>query len=166
MNKKIVVMGVSGCGKSVIAKKLAKHYMFPFFDGDDFHPQENVDKMGNGMALNDEDRGSWLFKLNHIINKNDSLVLSCSALTKAHRDQLKRGNDGVQFVYLKGSRDLIWSRLELRTGHYFTGEAMLESQLETLVEPGAGEAIAVDIDHSIEDIVNLSIALLDCRKYT
>lgn len=154
---KIIVMGVSGCGKSIIGEKLAAYFGFPFFDGDDFHSKENVEKMGNNIPLNDEDRSSWLLTLNHLINENDTVVLACSALTPTYRKLLSAGNSGVKFVYLKGDIDLIWSRLKGREGHYFAGKDMLKSQFNILVEPNMDEAIFVDIDQSIDDVVKEAI---------
>jgi gluconokinase len=154
---KIVVMGVSGCGKSAIAEKVAEYFGFPYFDGDDYHPNKNIEKMRNGIPLNDEDRSSWLSTLNHLIHENDTLVLACSAITQVYRNQLTAGNSNVKFVYLKGSIDLIWSRLKNREDHYFSGKDMLKSQFEIFVEPIMNEAISIDIDQSIENIVKEAV---------
>lgn len=154
---KIIVMGVSGCGKSVIAEKIAKFFDIPYFDGDDFHSNENIEKMRNGIPLDDEDRRSWLLTLNNLVTENDALVLACSALTPTYRKQLSAGNSNVKFVYLKGSIDLIWSRLKGREGHYFSGKDMLKSQFNTLVEPAKDEAISVEIDQSLEHVLKEAI---------
>lgn len=157
---KIVVMGVSGCGKSTIAEKMAEYFGFPYFDGDDYHPDKNIEKMRNGIPLNDEDRSSWLSTLSYLIHENDTLVLACSAITPAYRNQLSAGNSDVKFVYLKGAIDLIWSRLKNREDHYFAGKDMLKSQFEVLVEPSMDEAISVDIDQPIENIVKTAVRKL------
>ncbi|MCA0936409.1 gluconokinase [Vibrio alginolyticus] len=154
MNKKYVVMGVSGCGKSSIGDSLAKSLNIPFFDGDDYHPVENVEKMRNGIPLTDEDRKEWLLTLNALIQEQDNLVLACSALKPEYRDALRKGCDDLTFCYLKGDFDTIWSRLKAREDHYFQGSAMLESQFNTLIEPTEQEAIYIDIDQAPDKVVN------------
>ncbi len=153
MNKKYVVMGVSGCGKSSIGDSLAKSLNIPFFDGDDYHPAENVEKMRNGIPLTDEDRKEWLLTLNALIQEQDNLVLACSALKPEYREALKVGCNDLTFCYLKGDFDTIWSRLKAREDHYFQGSAMLESQFSTLVEPSEQEAIYIDINQPPEKVV-------------
>lgn len=153
MNKKYVVMGVSGCGKSSIGDSLAKSLNIPFFDGDDYHPAENVEKMRNGIPLTDEDRKEWLQTLNALIQEQDNLVLACSALKPEYREALKVGCNDLTFCYLKGDFDTIWSRLKAREDHYFQGSAMLESQFSTLVEPSEQEAIYIDINQPPEKVV-------------
>ncbi|BDR16074.1 gluconokinase [Vibrio sp. STUT-A11] len=153
MNKKYVVMGVSGCGKSSIGNSLAKSLNIPFFDGDDYHPAENVEKMRNGIPLTDEDRKEWLLTLNALIQEQDNLVLACSALKPEYREALKVGCNDLTFCYLKGDFDTIWSRLKAREDHYFQGSAMLESQFSTLVEPSEQEAIYIDINQPPEKVV-------------
>jgi gluconokinase len=149
-----IVMGVSGCGKSSVGNTLAEHLGWDFYDADDFHPPENVAKMANGIPLTDSDRTPWLASLNELISsslKTDRPgVLACSALKERYRQQLMDGNDGVQLVYLKGSYDLIWSRMETRTDHYMKPH-MLKSQFETLEEPT--NALTMDISMSLDDIV-------------
>lgn len=154
MNKKYVVMGVSGCGKSSIGDSLAKSLNIPFFDGDDYHPVENVEKMRNGIPLTDEDRKEWLLTLNALIQEQENLVLACSALKPEYRDALRKGCDNLTFCYLKGDFDTIWSRLKAREDHYFQGSAMLESQFNTLIEPTEQEAIYIDIDQAPDKVVN------------
>ena len=115
-----VIMGVSGCGKSTIGQALADQLDCPFYDGDDFHPPENVAKMSSGIPLNDADRAPWLARLAELITahwqRGETAVLACSALKKRYRDQL-RVNSQVQFVHLAGSFDLIWQRMLSRPGH-------------------------------------------------
>jgi gluconokinase len=149
-----IVMGVSGCGKSSLGKALAEHLGWDFYDADDFHPHENVAKMASGTPLDDSDRAPWLASLNELISSSlkadHSGVLACSALKERYRQQLMDGNDGVQLVYLKGSYELIWSRMEKRMDHYMKPH-MLKSQFETLEEPT--NALTMDISMSLDDIV-------------
>src|SRR6476660_5656974 len=154
----IIVMGVSGSGKTSVGKALAEHLKWDIYDADDFHPPENVVKMANGIPLDDADRAPWLAALHQLISDSLRLdrpgVLACSALKERYRQQLLHGNDGVQLVYLKGSYELIWSRMQKRTGHYMKPR-MLLSQFEVLEEPS--EALTVDISLSVEEIVQFII---------
>lgn len=149
----IVVTGVSGSGKSTVCEHLANRLNYPYFDGDDFHPQENIDKMSTGTPLNDQDRQGWLATLNQLLQDNKQAVLACSALKPEYRQCLKQGNPDLVFVYLKGDFETIWQRHQQRNDHYFAGKEMLESQFSALVEPSPTEAIIIDIKHSVEDIV-------------
>lgn len=162
MTKKYVVMGVSGCGKSSIGRMLAETLGLAFFDGDDYHPPENVAKMRNGQPLNDDDRAGWLATLNRLLCDEPSAVLACSSLKPAYRQLLCQGNDAV-FIYLKGDIDTIWRRHCLREGHYFNGRAMLESQFSELIEPEADEAIQVCIDRSQEEVLESILGALRQR---
>ncbi len=150
-----VVMGVSGCGKTTVGEALAAHLSCPFYDGDDFHPPQNVAKMAGGIPLNDADRAPWLAILAALIqehlDRGETAVLASSALKKRYRDQL-RVNDQVQFIYLDGDFDLIWVRMQDRQDHYMRAE-MLQSQFEALEEPDEDEAIKVPIDQSVDDIL-------------
>jgi gluconokinase len=154
----LIVMGVSGSGKTSVGKALAKHLKWDFYDADDFHPPENVAKMANGIPLDDSDRAPWLTALHDLISsslkQNKSGVLACSALKERYRQKLMNGHDGVQLIYLKGTYDLIWSRMETRTDHYMKPH-MLHSQFETLEEPF--NALIVDISLSVEEILELVI---------
>lgn len=160
MKHKIVVMGVSGCGKSAVAQKIAEQLSVEFVDGDDYHSKESIQKMSSGIPLTDEDRFSWLQRLNQIIHEQENLVLACSALTPTYRDILREGNPELAFVYLKGSIDVIWPRMSERSDHYFSGLDLLKSQFATLVEPDASEAVTVLVDQPIEDVVNKAIEQL------
>jgi gluconokinase len=142
----IIVMGVSGSGKTTIGRLLADELRWPFYEGDDFHPSANIQKMTHGMALTDEDRSGWLDALSQLIRQlggeGRSAVIACSALKQAYRDALVGKNTDVRCVYLKGSRDLIRERMERRHGHYMKAD-LLESQFDILEEPV--QAVVVDI---------------------
>ncbi|WP_394246056.1 gluconokinase [Vibrio profundi] len=159
-SKKILVMGVSGCGKSLIGSRIAKALDLQFFDGDDFHPETNVEKMRQGIPLTDEDRQGWLETLNQQFISQPSAVIACSALKPQYRDILRKNNEELVIVYLQGSFDTIWNRHKNRENHYFNGEQMLKSQFEALVEPQKGEALFVDIAQDVEQVVESALALL------
>jgi gluconokinase len=155
--KTIVVMGVSGCGKSFIGDRLAQALGGIFADADDFHPPTNLEKMANGIPLTDADRWPWLEVLREQIvlhrSRTDCYVLACSALKQSYRDRL-RGDDSqeiLNFVYLKGSKELIRQRMEQRD--HFMPPALLDSQFDTLEEPQ--DAIDVDIELSPDDIIKM-----------
>jgi gluconokinase len=146
-------MGVSGCGKTSVGESLSRKLGWPLYDGDDFHPQANVDKMASGIPLKDADRSPWLATLNRLIGDHlgngKPLLLACSALKQAYRQELAKDNPGTVFVYLKGDFDLIFGRMQARSDHYMKAE-MLQSQFETLEEPQ--EALVVNTDQSVESI--------------
>ncbi len=150
----ILVMGVSGSGKTTIGEKLAESLGYKFADADDFHPQENIEKMRNGIALSDKDRLPWLQKMQDVIKKhlleNSNIVITCSALKASYRQMLLINHESVKLVYLKGSFELIHKRLKERLNH-FMSEKLLKSQFEILEEPL--EAIKIDISQPLEDIV-------------
>ena len=150
----VIVMGVAGSGKTTVGELLAQRLGWSFYDADTFHPAENIAKMANGTPLNDSDRAPWLAALHALIStslKEDRPgVLACSALKKSYRQQLLEGNEEVQFVYLKGSYDLIWSRISQRNDHYMKPQ-MLQSQFEALEEPT--NALTFDVSMPVEEIV-------------
>lgn len=152
MTQAYVVMGVSGCGKTTIGQLLAQRLGCPFYDGDDFHPPQNVDKMARGVPLNDADRQPWLARLHDLlvshVERGETAVLACSALKKSYRDQLSAGNK-VQFIHLQGDFDLIWQRMLLRQDHYMKA-AMLQSQFDTLEPPTADEALIISITQPVD----------------
>ncbi|RKF17968.1 gluconokinase [Alginatibacterium sediminis] len=158
MKTKVVVMGVSGCGKSSIGKALAKALDLNFFDGDDYHSQSNIEKMQSGAPLTDDDRQSWLLKLSELILEQPNLVLACSALKPEYRNILRRQCSELQFVYLKGDFDTIWSRMSSRKNHYFKGPSMLESQFKALVEPSEREAIHVSLKQAPKQMIQEILA--------
>jgi gluconokinase len=147
----IVLMGVSGSGKTTIGTHLAADLGWLFADGDDYHSPANVEKMRNGIPLTDADRAPWLDALRALISKwiaeGTSGVLACSALKQAYRDELNLGPD-VHFVFLTASPDVLRARLHEREGHYMK-EEMLQSQLATLELPR--DAVVVDVSGSIEE---------------
>lgn len=131
-------MGVAGCGKTTVGRRLAAELGWAFFDADDFHPPENVARMAAGIPLTDEARLPWLRCLHDLlreqVRRGEPAVLACSALKRAYRDILQAENPGVRFVYLKASPALIRERLLLRAGHFMKTE-MLDSQFRALEEP-------------------------------
>lgn len=159
--EKILVMGVSGCGKSAVGNKIADTLGLKFFDGDDYHPPHNVEKMRQGIPLTDEDRYGWLQTLNRLFIEQESAVIACSALKPEYRDILRANNPDLTILYLKGDYDTIWSRLKQRSDHYFQGENMLKSQFATLVEPLADEAIFIDISMSLEDVLATALSAIN-----
>lgn len=157
----IIVMGVSGSGKTSVGKSLAGYLGWDFYDADDFHPPENVAKMANGIPLNDSDRAPWLAALHDLISSSLKAdrpgVLACSALKERYRQQLIDGNSDVQLVYLKGSYDLIWSRMSARRDHYMKPQ-MLQSQFDALEEPN--NALTVDISMPVDEIAQKILELM------
>lgn len=148
----IIIMGVSGSGKTTIGSLLAKELNWKFYDADDFHSESNKEKMSKGIALTDEDRASWLSALQNLIrNKKDSFTLACSALKGTYRDILKV-NDEVKFVYLKGSFEEIEARLNQRKNHYMP-TTLLKSQFDALEEPK--DALIIDISNTPQEIIQI-----------
>lgn len=160
----IIVMGVSGAGKSTIAAMLAVRLGWTYEDADWFHPPANVEKMHAGKPLTDEDRWPWLQAVADFIDAAQPAgrhaVIACSALKRAYRDVLIGSRRRVRLVYLRGERDLIARRMTLRHGH-FMPPALLDSQLATLEEPGEDEnAIVVSIEGRPHEIVDAIIVKL------
>lgn len=149
----VVIMGVTGAGKTTIGRLLAEEVGWRFYDADDFHPPANVEKMRRGEPLNDLDRLGWLQDLNRLVSellqKGQSAVLACSALKAAYRKYLLI-DDRVRLVYLRGDEALVRQRLAERRGHYMN-PSLVDSQFATLEEPSEG--IAVDIEPDPHDIV-------------
>ncbi|MGW2211476.1 gluconokinase [Streptomyces sp. NPDC001781] len=150
----VVVMGVAGTGKTTIGPLLAARLGVPYAEGDDFHPQANIDKMTAGTPLEDADRWPWLDAIGRWAHGRAGLggVVSSSALKRSYRDRLRAEAPGVVFVHLTGSRELIESRMSRRQGH-FMPTALLDSQFATLQPLQADEAgVAVDVSGSPEEI--------------
>ena len=162
MHPLIVIMGVSGSGKSTVGELLAGRLGVPYADADDLHPQANVDKMAAGYPLDDEDRWPWLAKVGAALTaaEGTGMVMACSALKRSYRDAILEEEPRTRFVHLHGSRQLLESRMQHRQGH-FMPSSLLESQFDILEslqpdEPG----IVVEIDQTPEQIVDAAAALL------
>ena len=150
----VVVMGVTGAGKTTIGVLLARQLGWEFVDADSFHSPVNVEKIRQGIALDDADRAPWLRSLHQAMGgwaaEHKNVVLACSALKRSYRDELYIDGE-TRFVYLKGSYELIYQRLRQRHGH-FASETILASQFAALEEPE--DAITVNIDHPEGEIVS------------
>ena len=156
----IILMGVSGSGKTVIGKHVAEKMNAEFIDADDFHPSANIIKMSSGIPLTDADRIPWLNNLGKIasehLEKEEMLIMACSALKKAYRDILREDINGeTQFIYLKSSFEEIAGRLQNRVGH-FMPKGLLESQFETLEEPLPTEknTITINASSTVDEVTN------------
>jgi gluconokinase len=150
----IVVMGVSGSGKSTVGAALAGRLRVPFEDADDLHPQANIDKMTRGEALDDHDRWPWLERIGEWLSEHAAGgVLACSALKRRYRDQLRHHCPDVEFLHLAGGRELIERRQSSRPGHFMPA-SLLTSQFETL-EPLAPDerGVVVEVSGSVDEIV-------------
>ena len=157
----VVVMGVTGSGKTTVGRLLAEHLGARFADADEYHPPANVAKMRAGIALDDADRAPWLARLNALaaesVASKQSLVLACSALKRAYREQLAAGIGDVRIVFLDGPREVLAARLATRTGHYMN-PALLDSQLATLERPD--DAIVLSIEAPPEELAARAAAAL------
>lgn len=153
-----VVMGVSGSGKSLIGSRLARAIGIEFVEGDDFHPAENIDRMSSGVPLTDFHRAGWLGaiarRLRVAADAGVGVVVSCSALKRSYRDLLRAETNSVQFIFLRGSRDLIADRASRRDAEHFMRLSLLDSQFATLEEPSQDESVWVcEVSESPEKIV-------------
>ena len=150
----IILFGVAGAGKSLIGQCLAAQLGWKFYDADQFHTSANIEKMRQGIALTDEDRGPWLERLCELLQtlrgRGENAVLACSALKESYRRRLELGEE-IKLVFLKGEYELIEKRLRKRQGHFMNPE-LLRSQFETLEEPRGG-ALVVDVKLSPSEIV-------------
>lgn len=160
----LVVMGVSGTGKSTIAQALNERLGWEFAEGDDYHPQANVDKMASGRPLVDEDRWPWLETLADWTAEREArgepTILTCSALRRAYRDILRRGGDGTYFLHLVGDKGLLLERMGSRD--HFMPPSLLESQLDTLEPLGADErGMLADVANPPARIARMVVAQLD-----
>ena len=160
----LIVMGVSGSGKTTVAALLAGRLNWRFQEGDALHPQANVDKMHRGIPLTDADRLPWLDSIAVLIDgwnaEGVSGIITCSALKRAYRERLRAGRSDVELIYLRGERALVSARITQRMGHFMPA-GLLASQFETLEEPGTDEpVITVDIGGSPEQIVDAILIAL------
>lgn len=160
----LVVMGVSGCGKTSIGRRVADHMGWLFLEGDALHPAANVAKMRAGHPLDDADRRPWLDAIGRWLDARQSdrksAVITCSALKRRYRDHLRRGHPHVSFVWLKVSRAELERRLDRRTNHFMPA-SLLDSQLATLEPPTPDEpAFVIDADGDIDANVRAMLAIL------
>jgi gluconokinase len=153
----VIVMGVSGSGKTTIGRALALEMAWPYRDADDYHPSANVEKMAAGTPLDDTDRWPWLDKLNSLLREERAAILGCSALKEAYRQRLTAGVKAFRIVYLRGSFELLSKRAAERQ-HRFMPASLLKSQFETL-EPPRG-AIEIDVAQPVEACVRQIAAAL------
>lgn len=162
--KSILVMGVSGSGKSHIGRQVAAAIDATFIDADDHHGADNIAKMARGEPLDDDDRAAWLETLSHLYRRyrreGRSLVIGCSALKRSYRDRLRQGAPDLDILYLHGSRRLLLERLDTRDDHFFAGEHMLDNQLATLEVPDETEAFRCNIRSMPREIVDAFAAHL------
>ena len=161
----IVVMGVTGCGKTTIARQAAGLAAAEFLDADDLHPLSNIEKMAAGIALTDADRVPWLAAVRDWIRSRErQCVVACSALRRRYRDVLREVPDSVAFVHLDGESDAIWSRMTARSGH-FMPTALLASQL-ALLEPLEPDefGIAVDLGAKPDEIARSVVAFAQAAR--
>ncbi|KAH5492591.1 hypothetical protein HBI52_213580 [Parastagonospora nodorum] len=174
----IIVTGPAGCGKSTIAKYLSDRYGFDYIEGDEFHPQANIEKMAAGIPLNDADRWDWLILLRDqalasLKNGARGVVVTCSALKKKYRDVIRTArlydespNANVHFVYLRADKATLLARVRARQGHYMK-DAMVDSQFAALEEPDEAECKQlkdveiVDCKNSLEDVQRLASTAVD-----
>jgi gluconokinase len=156
MSQAVILMGVSGCGKSTIGTRLSRRLGWEFIEGDEIHPAENVRKMAGGTPLDDQDRLPWLKRINALLLEKQaegaSAIVSCSALKRAYREILAQGVEDLTFVYLMGDYETIFARMQSRDPHYMKAD-MLRSQFDALEPPDAAEALEISIDQPVEDSV-------------
>ena len=165
MGSPIVVMGVSGSGKSTVGAALAQRKRVPFADADDFHPPANIAKMTAGEPLNDDDRYPWLEAIGEWLGARctDGGVMSCSALKHKYRDQIRRHCPGVIFLHLAGSPEVIGKRQASRPGHFMPA-SLLASQFETLEPLTSDEhGVTIDVDQDIDSIIESYLVQTDSR---
>ncbi|MDO5035134.1 MAG: gluconokinase [Actinomycetaceae bacterium] len=152
-HRRIVIMGVSSCGKSTVGELLSQRVGLPYRDGDDMHPPENIAKMSAGHALDDADRAPWLHSIGRwLAAQEGGAIVGCSALKHSYRDIIRAEAPGTVFVHLNGSYDLLAQRMSARRGH-FMPLSLLDSQVETLEPLGAREeGVVLDIAASPEEL--------------
>jgi gluconokinase len=170
----LVVMGVSGCGKSTFAQAISEALQLSMMDGDDLHSNESIIKMKAGVALEDADRWPWLDRIGGYLaqplestDHKRGRVVACSALKLIYRDQIRRWAAHVRFIFLDGERELIRNRMAERSGHFMQLE-LLDSQLRTLERPAAHEhdVLRVDTSRSVEELLSIVIPALQAGSHT
>ncbi len=159
----VIIMGVSGSGKTTVGKRLAEALDWQFIDADDLHSRENVEKMGRGIPLEECDRHPWLMAMRQQISawlqQDKNVVLACSALKQSYREILDCSLEPIKLVYLKGSQAMIEERMQSRSEHFMPLD-LLNSQFEALEEPTPEEAIHLDISLPISDILERIVSLV------
>ncbi len=161
---RLIVMGVSGCGKSTMAAALAERLGLAMVDGDDLHTPESVAKMRSGIALQDDDRWPWLDRIGHYLAQSSTAqgrVVACSALKRVYRDRIRAQAGEVCFVFLDGDFALIEQRMQQRVGHYMQ-PGLLDSQFRTLEKPQADEpdVVRLPITEPVHDMVAQALTAL------
>lgn len=156
-----ILMGVSGSGKSTIGQLLSQKLGWPFYDGDDFHPPENIAKMRQGIPLTDGDRYSWLSTLRTLIEQNQNAIIACSSLKESYREYLQGERSDLIWIYLKGNYEQILERMQHRKQHFMKPQ-MLRSQFITLEEPK--NAVVIDISLPPDEIIDRIVGLLDLSQ--
>jgi carbohydrate kinase (thermoresistant glucokinase family) len=168
MPLRLIVMGVSGCGKSTMASALGERLGLEMVDGDDLHLPESVAKMRSGIALQDADRWPWLDRIGHYLAQaqEPGRVVACSALKRVYRDRIREQAGDVCFVFLDGDFDLIEQRMRQRVGHYMQ-PGLLDSQFRTLEKPQADErdVIRLPITEPVQDMVAQALNALHNRLH-
>jgi gluconokinase len=166
----VVVMGVSGCGKSSVGERIAMAFQCEFVEGDALHPAANIEKMSAGIPLTDDDRWPWLDAIGRKISESrtrrESLVVSCSSLRKVYRDRLRSAAGGrLCFVFLEGPREVLEARMRVRPGHFMPA-SLLDTQLATLEVPtGEPGVITIDLRLSLDEIVSEALSGLGSGTY-
>ena len=165
---RLIVMGVSGCGKSTMAAALSERLGLDMVDGDDLHLPESVAKMRAGIALQDDDRWPWLERIGNYLSQPHAQgrVVACSALKRVYRDRIREQAGDVCFVFLDGDFDLIQKRMHQRVGHYMQ-PGLLDSQFRTLEKPQADEpdVIRLPITEPVQDMVEQALNALHTRLH-
>ncbi len=158
----VIVMGVSGCGKTSVGERLALALNCRFIEGDSLHPAANIEKMSAGIPLGDDDRWPWLDHIGSLIGdsvaRGERVIVSCSALKKVYRDRLRIEAGGrLAFVFLEGSRAVFDKRMKARAGHFMPA-SLLDSQFATLEPPtGERDVVTVDVDQTVEEIAGKAL---------
>jgi carbohydrate kinase (thermoresistant glucokinase family) len=155
---RMVVMGVSGCGKSSVGEAIARLTSAQFVDGDDLHPEANKAKMGAGIPLDDNDRWPWLDLVGEVLANPEGAVVACSALKRAYRDRIRSVAPDTVFVHLIGPRELLWERMTARKNHFMPA-SLLDSQLAILEPLGADEnGVTLPITASVKALAMAALA--------
>ena len=166
MTNTLIVMGISGTGKSTLGRALAKHLSWEFIEGDDYHPQINIEKMRNGTPLTDIDRWPWLDAMHQAIadsqQQKQSAVVTCSALKLSYRERLVQSLTGIEFVYLCGDPEMILARMAQRENHFMPA-GLLDSQIAAMEPPE--DAIFIPIDLGTDEQVDAVVQQLNSARY-